>query len=118
MKKLLIAALCCLTLCKKPTSGEQTQNAAPASVQYVSSNAGLILREKPDKKSKSLGVIPFGAQVQIVSKTGKNERINAVLGEWVELSHDGKKGFAFNGFLSDLDPKSQPGGYGGYGYGH
>ncbi len=72
---------------------------------------GLLVRKKPNKKSKKIGKLYFGAQVTVVSKTKFTETIidnsNKIKGNWVKVKFNNSPipisnenyGYVFDGYL-------------------
>lgn len=79
-----------------------TTPAQPNEVKYVFAAAGLRLREAPDLNAKNLVTLPYGAEVEILRKTGITLSLDAYTsGEWVEVKWKDKTGYAFDGYLLD-----------------
>ena len=74
-------------------------------IQFVSAENGLIVREKPNTKSKKLGKLLYGSEVEIIKKTNINLNIEddgkRISGEWVLIKEVGgiQNGYVFSGFL-------------------
>lgn len=69
----------------------------------VFSKSGLVLREKPDKKSKNLYLIPDGTRLKIISKVERSfEVIENLSGFWWKVKFQNLKGFIFSGFALKL----------------
>lgn len=79
-------------------------------LSYVTAPNGLIVREKPVRKSNRIGKFLYGAKVQIIKKTGVKFEIvdggEKIFGEWVEVQEINglKKGFVFSGYLGVNKP--------------
>lgn len=72
---------------------------------YIVANAGLNLRDLPNKNSMTLTTIPYGQLVTVMPFDHKCiiiQEIDYVRGSWVKVSYDGYTGFVFDGFLSPL----------------
>lgn len=78
---------------------------APAN-RWVISIDGLKLRAMPDARSTVVADIPYLAEVKFEKVTGEVVDIHGILGKWSEITYQGKKGFAFGGFLSDTRPET------------
>jgi hypothetical protein len=75
--------------------------------QFVIAFSGVKLREKPDFKSRTLGVIPFGEKVILSEYFDRwEERKNqvyssdSIAGVFLEAEANGKRGFVFSAYLS------------------
>jgi hypothetical protein len=82
----------------------------------------LILRDAPDLKSKKIASLPFGTMVipkmhketdgietsiEVITSCiyeGQNYSGYKILGNWVQVSANGKSGYVFDGFLSKYPP--------------
>ncbi len=80
---------------------------------YVWSLHGIPLKQKPDVRSKSILIIPYGKQLQLQDITTAKqevlfsndvESLYELEGEWVRVAYNGKAGFVFDGFLSVMPP--------------
>ncbi len=61
---------------------------------YITSEVGLNLREKPDTKSKVLGIIPYSTKILVLEKaTG-----------WIKTKYEGKTGWVSSEFVESIDP--------------
>jgi hypothetical protein len=74
-------------------------------ISYVNAENGLIVREKPDTKSKKIGKLSYGTPVKIIKKTNiyldiKDDGKN-ISGEWflIEEIDGAQNGYVFSGFL-------------------
>lgn len=90
-------ALCLAVLQTWPLAAEP---AGPSAV--VKAPSGLVLRERPDAASKSLGLLPTGAKVHITWFRPETVTIGGVEGRWLQVSFQGKTGWCFGGFLDAL----------------
>lgn len=67
--------------------------------------SSLHLRDAPRADAASVAEMPRGAAVVVVSGgEAVPDRANGVAGEWVEVWHDGRRGYAFDGFLFPVLP--------------
>lgn len=79
-------------------------------LSYVTAPNGLVVREKPVKKSNRIGKLLYGAKVQIIKKTGIKFEVDddgeKIFGEWVEVQEVNglEKGFVFSGYLGENRP--------------
>ena len=70
---------------------------------YVTSVSGLSLRAYANLQSKKLAVMPYGTKVKVVSFRKKsNDESWRYIGGMNEVEYNHKKGFAFNGYLSNI----------------
>ena len=68
---------------------------------YVTAVSGLTLREHPNLQSEKLEVMPLGTKVKIIKAEDKTTmNVGGIDGAMDEIEYNGKRGFAFNGFLS------------------
>ncbi|TGK37742.1 SH3 domain-containing protein [Leptospira andrefontaineae] len=82
-------------------------NASDTKVLYVTAKSGLTLREKPGIKSKAITLIPAFSSVLKKKQTielSNQERINNRTGNWVLISYKEFNGYAFDGYLSSIEP--------------
>lgn len=68
--------------------------------RYVSAQAGLRMRDKPDLDGEKLGVIPYNTKVKMLQITGDKMFIAGETGYWTEVDYNGSRGWVFGGFLS------------------
>jgi len=71
----------------------------------VVANSGLKLRISPSAEASMLKVIPFGEQVKVINSsemTSIRDRINWLDGHWIQVEHNGVRGYVFDGFLTHL----------------
>lgn len=72
---------------------------------YVTASTGLSLREYANLQSEKLAVMPYGTRVKIIaSEKNPTMKVGSVKGGMDEIEYNQKKGFAFNGFLSNYFP--------------
>lgn len=72
---------------------------------YVTAPSGLSLRAHNNLNSDKLAVMPYGTKVEIVTaETNNTMKVQGVAGGMHEVSYNNKKGYAFNGYLSELFP--------------
>ena len=72
--------------------------------KYVAAKSGLNLRAGPDKSSKVIITIPFGAKVTIEKTEGDKIFLDESYGRWVNVKYGNKTGWIFSGFLCDFNP--------------
>ncbi len=111
MKKLILIFILSLISCKtdkkrltkidlKPKVVEQKDT---ITLKYVTAKSGLVFRKKP--RGKKLGKIPYETEVSVLKHTGDFQEIKTsegiLKGEWVEIKYDNKKGYVFDGYLTD-----------------
>lgn len=70
---------------------------------YVVAASGLRLRDKESVSGNLLATIPYGAEVEFVSK-GKAEKIDDKYNNWYKIKWEKKTGWAFGAFLSEQVP--------------
>lgn len=81
---------------------------------YVNTYAGLVFRMNPGSTQEKIGVIPFGAPVELIEKSNIQEKISGHDGIWLKIRWDTrffsdrnqeyKEGWCFSGFLTENDP--------------
>ncbi len=67
----------------------------------VLSPEGLVLREKPGKGFKKIGLLPSGGLVEIMDRSGPEEVLHGVRAPWFRVRYQGREGWAFSRFLAD-----------------
>lgn len=72
--------------------------------KYISSIAGLNLRENKDVASKVISTIPFGKEISILQEDEEEIFLSDRYGKWLKVEYFGKTGWLFSGFLCDFDP--------------
>src|SRR5687768_2812469 len=72
---------------------------------YVAAPAGLSLREEPNKDSKRLELLPYGTQLENVTRNEygwaesfNHEVIDGYESEWIQIKYNNKTGYLFKGF--------------------
>ncbi len=65
----------------------------------VATTLGLILREKPDQKSKQLDIIPLNYIGEVKTKDNTVLTIAGRKGNWILTDYNGKQGWVFSGFV-------------------
>lgn len=73
----------------------------------VTTESGVILRDKPSKEGKKVSVAPQNARVEIVNNCSMLKQSTAVTiegtsGYWVKIKYKGKEGYVFSGFLMGI----------------
>ena len=72
---------------------------------YVTSTSGLSLREYANLQSEKLAIMPYGTKVKIISSESKpTMKVGEISGGMDHIEFNHKKGFAFNGYLSQYFP--------------
>ena len=72
---------------------------------YVTSTSGLSLREYANLQSEKLAIMPYGTKVKIISSELKpTMKVREISGGMDHIEFNHKKGFAFNGYLSQYFP--------------
>ncbi len=65
--------------------------------------SGLKVKSRPTmRRSRTLGVLPYGAQVEVIDTTGEQLLVDWIHAPWVELKYEGETGYIFSGYLSTL----------------
>ncbi len=72
---------------------------------YVTAPSGLSLREFNNLQSEKIAKMPYGTKVRVIQAEGKNTmNVSGIPGAMDEIEFNHKKGFAFNGYLSQYFP--------------
>lgn len=72
---------------------------------YVTSTSGLSLREYANLQSEKLAIMPYGTKVKIISsELNPTMKVGEISGGMDHIEFNHKKGFAFNGYLSQYFP--------------
>ncbi len=102
-RALWIAPVLLFSLAPGPLAASES---AAESVRYVVAEAGLQLRARPKIETESLAVIPFGAEVRVVGQAATEEGlvVENVPGQWIRVSYEGQRGYAFSGHLIHYPP--------------
>jgi hypothetical protein len=116
MKPLRLVKYCVLPLALLSAIDTTAQYSAfsqvyqPGSKLFVHALQGLSLRIDSDLKAKAIKVVPFGAEVEVVSDPKPKEQItnSNILGTWVKVKHGTDNGYMFDGFLSRLKSMDLP----------
>ncbi len=96
-----------LSNCKQSTD---PNNSSKLIFKYISSENGLILREKPSINSKKLFVIPYKDKINVISTTNiplslhDNILNTTINGNWVKVEYKQLSGYVFDGYLSETIP--------------
>ncbi len=72
------------------------------SPQKVIAFSGLKLRAEPNMQGKVIKVIPFAQQVEILDTITTVQSVEWLEGNWVMVQYEGRKGYVFDAFLTDL----------------
>jgi hypothetical protein len=73
-----------------------TNSYAKSEYAYVVPESGLHIRKEPSKNSSSLGLIPFGNILEVVSKAIKDDIIDGNKGCWFKVKWNSIEGYSFN----------------------
>ncbi|MCL1865314.1 MAG: SH3 domain-containing protein [Spirochaetes bacterium] len=105
-KKILFSSISATLVCfiSLLVLSTHSVNAAEGDDKYVAPKSGLNLRSNPDKSSKIITLIPFGAKVTIEKSEGDEIFLDGRYGKWVNVKYDNKTGWVFGGFLCDFKP--------------
>jgi len=72
---------------------------------YVTSTSGLSLRAYANLQSEKLAIMPYGTKVKIISsELNPTMKVGEISGGMDHIEFNHKKGFAFNGYLSQYFP--------------
>ena len=83
--------------------------------KYVTAPSGLSLRAYTNLQSEKLGKMPYGTKVKIITPEEKNTMtVAGIKGAMDEIKFNHKKGFAFNGYLSNYFPPEREMSFQGY----
>jgi len=63
----------------------------------------LALRVAPGRKSNFIRAIPYGATVEVIDRFGPDDVARGVEGKWYKVAYAGRTGWAFGGFLREVD---------------
>ncbi len=95
-------------------STQQNKEVTKLQILYVDTYAGLVFRIKPGASQEKIGVIPYGAPVELIEKSAIKENISGRDGVWLKIRWDiyflsernreYKEGWCFSGFLNENDP--------------
>lgn len=88
--------------CKKEVKEE-----VPKGQLWVTTEKGLWLREEPNVNGKQIILIPFKEMVNIYEITDKDDTVSGVTDRWGRVKYNDKMGWAFRGFLNNVDPNNQ-----------
>ncbi len=75
-------------------------------IRFVNADNGLIIRESTNKKSKQIGKLEYGTEVEVIEETEIELKVKDgqknITGKWVKVQEiDGnQKGYVFNGYLT------------------
>lgn len=103
MKKLITAVI--LFLSVLPSFSQL----APDKQFYVTSKAGLIMRERPDISSLKITVIPYRTILSVLDINYPSMEINGVNGFWKKVEYNKSQGWVFSGYLDRIDPDYRAG---------
>ena len=78
---------------------KETAKETPEETFFVTSENGLNIRDKPDSKGRIIVAMPFGSQVRSIRGSSQKETIGGHAGAWINVSWQGKTGFAFDQYL-------------------
>lgn len=88
---------------KPPTEVKKTT--VKTAYKYVTAPNGLSLREYNNLQSDKLSVMPYGTRVEVISPETQNTMtVSGIKGAMDYIAYNHKKGYAFNGYLSNLFP--------------
>jgi hypothetical protein len=79
--------------------GRATEAQIPGQIYYVSSAAGLVLREKPEVSGRKIILIPFAAKVTTEAGYSVKAQVDGIAAKWIPVRWAGKSGYVFDGYL-------------------
>ncbi len=81
---------------------------ADSSSRWITSEAGLRMREAPGTKSKKIITIPYEEEVIFIEELNKEITISGAIGKWTKVKWKRKNitGWVFGGFLTEICPYS------------
>ncbi len=100
-RNLFFAAIMTVALGNAPKLKSETETL------YVTAKSGLAMYEKPDSKSRKITTVPFKEKVDVIFQedlTGRADIIDGRPGAWLRISYRKKEGYAFTGYLSEVEP--------------
>lgn len=83
-------------------SGLFSNNPVEPQNHQVIAFSGLKLRAEPNTSGKVLKIIPFGQSVEMLETEIKRQSIEWLSGHWVKVRFEGKTGYVFDAFLTEL----------------
>lgn len=104
MKRYALASMLLMTVAFVSSSFSETITL------YVTPKSGLNLRDKPG--GGKIILMPYNARVSNIKFVPKHEEdmgpelvfLDGRPGHWLSVSYNGKQGFAFDGYLSEVEP--------------
>lgn len=96
---MMLAASAIIPACQGKTEDKPT-----VSDRWVTAIDGLRLRQAPEVAGPVLTAIPWGSRVALLSEKDPVIELSGKRGKWSEVQWEGKKGWAFGGFLSAKKP--------------
>ena len=97
-----MASLILFLILSKNTTHEE--ELIGAKEKYVAAKSGLHFHFAPDKSSRIISSIPFGAKVTIEKSEGNEIFLDERYGKWVNVKRGNTSGWIFSGFLCDFEP--------------
>jgi hypothetical protein len=72
--------------------------------------SGLKVKSRPSmRRTRTMGILPYGAQVEVVDTTDQELLVDWINARWVEVKYQGESGYIFSGYLSRLPvPPTEP----------
>lgn len=64
--------------------------------------SGVKIRTAPQQDAPLVGVVDFGEQLVVIDTVQGTQMIEWVEGNWVKVKFEGREGYVFNGFLTNL----------------
>ncbi|MBX7058789.1 MAG: SH3 domain-containing protein [Leptospirales bacterium] len=75
---------------------------------YSSARSGLRLRLAPRSDSETLAVIPFNAELTVLSKSQESITVDGITAPWMQVRYQGQEGWVFGGYLVAAVSESPP----------
>lgn len=95
---ILFAALAAAPACREKGATPATQ---PTKL-YVFAEPSLPVRDQAAETGKEIAAIAFGEAVTLENNSGKEETIGSKTGFWAKTQYQGKSGYVFTGYLSQV----------------
>lgn len=104
-----IALWLIIASCKpqSPGAASSVNSRTAESVKWVAIAEGLRLRETPDLQGKILRVLPQYSRLVIVAEKPEKFSVSGTQGNWANIKFGETSGWAFTGFMTDIQPTNQ-----------
>jgi hypothetical protein len=70
---------------------------------YVTTQKGLLLRERPSVDAKKIIIIPYQSEVYVLEVSDIMEHIDDITSNWVKIRFNNQIGYVYGCFLKVLD---------------